>query len=100
MKNGGTPLHWAKSKKMVNALIELKCHVNAKNFEGRTALHLMVAHDRLGCVLALLSHGALPHLTDNKGNTALHGATSLAVLQALVVFEAPLDKENLEVGLA
>ncbi|KAA0192438.1 hypothetical protein HAZT_HAZT007901 [Hyalella azteca] len=94
MKLGGTPLHWAKSKRMITALVELKCHVNAKNFDGRTALHLMTAHDRLGCVVALLSHGARPDIADKEGNTPLHLAKSVAVLHALIVFGAPLNCMN------
>ncbi|KAF2368937.1 Patatin-like phospholipase domain [Trinorchestia longiramus] len=94
MKLGGTPLHWAKSKRMINALVELKCHLDAKNFDGRTALHLMTAHDRLGCVIALLSHGARPDVADKDGNTALHLACSVPVLHALIVFGTPLNRQN------
>lgn len=97
MKLGGTPLHWAKSKRMINALVELGCQINAKNFEGRTALHLMTAHDRLGCVLALLIHSARCDVTDNDGNTPLHMVRSLPVLHALIVYEAPIDRENIKV---
>ena len=34
IKNGGTPLHWAKTKEIVVALIEAGCLVDAKNFKG------------------------------------------------------------------
>lgn len=73
--------------------------MNARNFEGRTALHLMAGHGRLGCVVSLLSHGARADLQDADGNTALHVVTSLSVMQALVVFQAPLNITNKQVRL-
>lgn len=42
MKYGGTPLHWCSSRETLNALIAQGCDVNAVNFEGKTALHVMV----------------------------------------------------------
>lgn len=45
MKDGGTPLHWATSKEIINAMVELGCIVNARNFHGLTALHKMVSGD-------------------------------------------------------
>ncbi|KAG5895982.1 hypothetical protein JTB14_005091 [Gonioctena quinquepunctata] len=46
MKNGGTPLHWANSRQVIEALIDVNCHINALNFEMRTALHVMVERNR------------------------------------------------------
>lgn len=43
MKFGGTPLHWSCSREVVESLLEKKCHINALNFDGRSALHLMVS---------------------------------------------------------
>lgn len=42
MKYGGTPLHWCSSRETLHALIMQGCDVNATNFDGRTALHVMV----------------------------------------------------------
>lgn len=42
VKFGGTPLHWACSKPVVQALVEKNCNINAVNFQLRTALHIMV----------------------------------------------------------
>lgn len=39
---------------------------------GQTALHLACQQGHLPCVALLLSAGALPDLTDDRGNTALH----------------------------
>ena len=76
MKNGGTPLHWCLTKEVVVALVELvDCCVDARNFCGQTALHVMVQRERFDCVVALLSRGgADPNLTDAVGNTPLHEA--------------------------
>lgn len=46
MKFGGTPLHWCSSRETLNALIAQGCDVNAVNFEGKTALHVMVSKTR------------------------------------------------------
>ncbi|KAL7635672.1 UNVERIFIED_CONTAM: hypothetical protein RMT77_013489 [Armadillidium vulgare] len=88
MKNGGTPLHWATSRQMTNALVELGCKINAGNFKGATALHNMVQHDRLPCVVAILSWGAEANRKDKDGNTPIHLAGSPSVLQALLSFGA------------
>ena len=58
IKNGGTPLHWAKNKDIVVALIEAGCFFDAKNFKGEAALHIMVRHGRLDCVMSLIAYGA------------------------------------------
>ncbi|KAB7499567.1 85/calcium-independent phospholipase A2 [Armadillidium nasatum] len=88
MKNGGTPLHWATSRQMTNALVELGCKINAGNFKGATALHNMVQHDRLPCVVAILSWGAEANRKDKDGNTPIHLVGSPSVLQALLSFGA------------
>ncbi len=67
IKFGGTPLHWAKSKELVEALVDSGCSVDAKNFRGDTALHVMVSYGRLDCIMALLSNGADIDAKDNEG---------------------------------
>ncbi|KAH0546083.1 85/88 kDa calcium-independent phospholipase A2 [Cotesia glomerata] len=98
MKFGGTPLHWSSSREVVNALIEMNCDINALNFDGRTALHIMVMRKRLDCVMALLSHMANINLADNHGDTPLHLAVqkggSLSVVQMLIGFGADIDAKN------
>ena len=35
IKDGGTPLHWAKSREVVEMLLEVNTNINAKNFKGK-----------------------------------------------------------------
>ncbi|CAH2090871.1 unnamed protein product [Euphydryas editha] len=97
MKRGGTPLHWAISREVLEALAERNCDIHAKNFDGRTALHMMVLRGRLECAIALLSRGAEHSIGDNEGNTPLHLAVkqkNITIVQALIVFGADLEAKN------
>ncbi|XP_075228914.1 calcium-independent phospholipase A2 VIA isoform X2 [Lycorma delicatula] len=99
MKHGGTPLHWSSSREVIEALVDRNCDVNAVNFNGRTALHVMVIRNRLDCVVALLSRHAEINMGDEDGNTALHLAIkvkNVAIVQALLVFGADLSYLNME----
>lgn len=58
IKNGGTPLHWAKEKEIIEALAESGCQLEAKDFNGDTALHVMARHERVDCVIGLICMGA------------------------------------------
>ncbi|XP_052894507.1 85/88 kDa calcium-independent phospholipase A2 isoform X1 [Anopheles moucheti] len=97
MKHGGTPLHWSSSREVLSSLIERGCDVNLVNFNGQTPLHVMVARDRLECVVALLAHDAEIDVVDNSGNTPLHIAVEkklIPIVQCLVVFGADFNKPN------
>ncbi|XP_035721623.1 85/88 kDa calcium-independent phospholipase A2-like [Vespa mandarinia] len=97
MRFGGTPLHWSHSRPVVNALIEHHVDIDAVNFQGRTALHVMVIRKRLDCVVALLSHMASVNKVDQDGNTPLHLAVSsgtIAIVQVLVGFGADINARN------
>ncbi|XP_047993745.1 85/88 kDa calcium-independent phospholipase A2 isoform X1 [Leguminivora glycinivorella] len=97
MKYGGTPLHWSISREVIEALVDRKCDINAMNFEGRTALHVMVLRGRLDCTIALLSRGADHSIADSEGNTPLHLAvkqTNISLVEALIVFGADLEALN------
>ncbi|XP_043281433.1 85/88 kDa calcium-independent phospholipase A2 isoform X2 [Venturia canescens] len=97
MKFGGTPLHWSCSREVIDALIEMNCDIDARNFDGRTALHIMVMRKRLECVSALLSHMAYVNEVDNEGNTPLHLAIpngSPPIVQLLIGFGANVDAKN------
>ncbi|XP_039285662.1 85/88 kDa calcium-independent phospholipase A2 [Nilaparvata lugens] len=97
MKFGGTPLHWSCSREVIETLVDRNCDVNALNFDGKTALHMMVMRNRLACVVALLSRHAEVNITDEDGNTALHlavGEKNIAIVQALIVFGADINHLN------
>ncbi|XP_022651095.1 85/88 kDa calcium-independent phospholipase A2-like isoform X3 [Varroa jacobsoni] len=111
MKHGGTPLHWAKSTPVLESMIEHGCDLNARNFQDNTALHIMVARNRLNCVILLLSYGADVNAIGMDGDTPLHIAVRVAapaaenwlpmfeqgdvsVLQALIVFGADVNALN------
>lgn len=97
MRFGGTPLHWSHSRAVVNALIEHHVDIDAVNFQGRTALHVMVIRKRLDCVIALLSHLAQVNKVDQDGNTPLHLAVTSstpAIVQVLIGFGADIDAKN------
>ncbi|XP_050666518.1 85/88 kDa calcium-independent phospholipase A2 [Leptidea sinapis] len=99
MKRGGTPLHWAVSREVIEALVDKNCDINALNFDGRTALHIMVLRGRLECATALLARGAELSIGDKDGNTPLHLAvkqTNISIVQALIVFGADLEAKNKE----
>lgn len=85
MKNGGTLLHWAKTKELVEALVELGCFIDSRNFNKETALHVMVQRDRFDCVLALLVCSADPNLVDSDGNSPLHLAAKSGELSTVQV---------------
>ena len=97
MKNGGNPLHWAKSPQCMEPLIEMGCDINAKNFGGETVLHVMIQRRQLSCIVTLLSYGAEVNETGPNGITPLHQAVKSAdvtIVQALVVFGAKLNAET------
>ena len=43
MRYGGTPLHWITQRPIMEAFIKIGCLLDARNFLGDTALHLMVS---------------------------------------------------------
>lgn len=97
MKNGGTPLHWASSREVLESLIQRGCYINSLDFNGRTALHVMVSKNRLECIVSLLAHEAEIDLKDKDGNTALHIAVEkklIPIVQCLVVFGCDIDTKN------
>ncbi|XP_067644660.1 85/88 kDa calcium-independent phospholipase A2 isoform X2 [Eurosta solidaginis] len=99
MKYGGTPLHWCSSRETLHALIMQGCDVNATNFDGRTALHVMVARNRFECVVALLAHDADIDVFDKEGSTPLHIAIEkklVPIVECLVVFGCDMNIKNKE----
>lgn len=97
IKNGGTPLHWASSREVLDALIQRGCHIDALDFNGRSALHIMVSKNQLECVVSLLAHEADIDMKDKDGNTPLHIAVEkkfIPIVQCLVVFGCDINIKN------
>ncbi|XP_017773302.1 PREDICTED: 85/88 kDa calcium-independent phospholipase A2 [Nicrophorus vespilloides] len=97
MKFGGTPLHWSSSRLVIEELVDVKCDINALNFDKQTALHVMVIRKRLECVVALLSRQADLDMGDCDGNRPIHLAIqtgNIPIIQSLIVFGANLDVLN------
>ncbi|XP_054722893.1 85/88 kDa calcium-independent phospholipase A2-like [Uloborus diversus] len=97
IKYGGTPLHWSKTPELTEVLIEHGCRVNARNFEGDTALHVMVRRNRLSCALALLSHRADPDARNAHGDAPVHLAVrtgDVSMVQTFIAFGADLEVLN------
>jgi len=53
MKFGGTPLHWASSREVIETLADMGCDVDAVNFSQRTPLHVMVPIQKSHIVIFL-----------------------------------------------
>ncbi|GIY39173.1 hypothetical protein CEXT_586611 [Caerostris extrusa] len=97
IKYGGTPLHWSKTPELTELLIEHGCNVNAKNFQGDTALHVMVKRNRLSCAVMLLSHQADADIQNIEGNTPLHLAVKsgdISLVQTFIAFGADVNMWN------
>lgn len=97
MKTGGTPLHWSKTPELTEILIEYGCHIDARNFEGNTALHVMVLRNRISCAVTLLSHGANVDIQGADGNTPLHLAVKsgdIYLVYAFITFGANVNAIN------
>ncbi|KAH6943765.1 hypothetical protein HPB50_026941 [Hyalomma asiaticum] len=99
--NGDTIYHAAAvtTKELIKCLetmIELGCDLDAKNFQGNTALHIMVARGRLSCVISLLSHGANVNAIGSDGDSPLHVAvrSDVSLIHALIVFGADVNQRN------
>ena len=78
-KYGGTLLHWAKSKEVINWLLTIQGpDINARSKTGDTALNIMVQQNRPTCALDLIRAGADVNIPDNDGNSPLHHAVTVS----------------------
>ena len=104
--NNDTPLHLAttmdfENEAIVSVLLANKASVRIRNNTGETALHTAATFvDEKETVQALVQHGANVHATEDRGRTALHGASFdnyLEVIKTLVengAHVSALDNDN------
>ncbi|XP_049764090.1 poly [ADP-ribose] polymerase tankyrase isoform X3 [Schistocerca cancellata] len=85
---GDTPLHCAvaspypKRKQVMETLIRKGAHLNEKNKDFLTPLHIAADNSHYDVLGALLSHGAKINAVDGLGQTALHRCARDDNLQA------------------
>ncbi|XP_076312076.1 85/88 kDa calcium-independent phospholipase A2-like isoform X2 [Tachypleus tridentatus] len=98
LKAGGLPLHLANSVECIETLIENGSHVNARNLNFDTPLHLLVqSKETFSSIICLLSHGADVNLDNFEGEMPLHLAVKtgyLPTVHALLSFGASVNALN------
>ncbi|CAH1794250.1 unnamed protein product [Owenia fusiformis] len=99
VSSGGTPLHWAKSKEMINLLCDLGSNINQANNQGETIAHLLVQQANLDCLVSVLSREADVNKANSEGHTLLHLAVmtdNVDILRTVIVFGADVNALNLQ----
>jgi len=86
-ERGFTALHSAaeKSTNSLDALIEAKSDLEAKDKDGSRPLHIAAAANNGKALTILLDRGANINAQDEKGNTPLHVALQAAALEGVKV---------------
>lgn len=69
---------------MTRLLLEYGSEVNVSSRTADMALHIAVQRGRLDCAMVLLTHGAHTNARGHDGNTPLHLAMKVSVLQRLL----------------
>jgi ankyrin repeat protein len=82
-KTGLRPIHLA-SVKSIPVLIAAGADINAKDEDGRTALHRAAREGRNDVVAELIRNNASVHSTDNRGRTPLHLAAMATGADAVI----------------
>lgn len=93
----GCPLHWVKSRRLMEKLIDCPFRLDTKNMIGDTPLHLMIKRNRQRNVILLLCSGANVNARNKFGNTPLHHAIKtdeITLAQTLIVFDANINAIN------
>jgi ankyrin repeat protein len=84
----------ATDKAMLQTLISNVMQINAKDIEGKTALHIAARDGSYSFALLLLGKGADADARDNLGNTPLHLANTSEAILALLESGANPDISN------
>ena len=92
---GGSPLHWVRSRDVLEQLLDAGLNVSASNFRQEKAIHVQARKKRLKVLLGIVADDSrTTSFTDEIGETALHSAVKaedIPGVQALMVFDADID---------
>jgi ankyrin repeat protein len=94
-----SPLHYARTAAMVDALLAQGANLHYPNRDGITPLHQAIKNENVEVLNALVAAGADPNARDPRsGNNALHFAviieSSDEILNALIAGNADLNARN------
>ncbi|XP_074604466.1 85/88 kDa calcium-independent phospholipase A2-like [Brevipalpus obovatus] len=90
----GCPLHWCRSRKSLQYLIDVGFPIEARNFRRETPLHTFIRRRRFRSAVYLISHDVDLEARDYRGNTPLHLAVKkndVSMIQALIGFDADVN---------
>jgi len=94
----GSSLHCAAASgthDVVLAMAKEGLHLNLRNYDGSTPLHLAVKHGHVKCVSTLLDFRAVIDADDKYGDTPLHYAVMYASMTiCMLLLEAGADKHS------
>lgn len=100
--SGWTPLMIAASLPEGDALVDLllnkEADVNAKNYNGQTALHFTASKNNLDTARKLVAHKATARVKDKRGQLPLHRAAavgSVPMVKLLLDNKSPLNATDI-----
>lgn len=91
MQLGGTGLHWCKTRKSLDKLIQIGVPLNVHNNRQETALHVAIRKRKLQVLIGLLCNDAKLECLNEQGDTPFLLACKMSDIfacQLLIVFDA------------
>ncbi|MCJ1439466.1 Ankyrin-2 [Xylographa pallens] len=100
--SGWTPLMIAASLRdgddLVDLLLKKEADVNAKNYNGQTALHFAASKNNLGVARRLIFHKATARMKDKRSQLPLHRAAavgSVPMVKLLLESNCPVNAADI-----